>query len=225
MIEAVIFDIDGVVVDSDRVQSDSQRQTALAMAKELEVELDDENIDWDSLVGPSRITIARRLFGADTPQATCEDYRARVIDTTVETIGSHNLTAIHEVNNFIEHLVIRGVLLGAATSSNRRIYQKYAEVVDMSRFRTSVTHRECVDDKPKPGPYMEVMRRLGVEPATTLIIEDSPGSINGARYSGAMVLGLATVKRPAVNLRENTDAHLAAEDFRHTAYLIDPHLK
>jgi hypothetical protein len=40
-----------------------------------------------------------------------------------------------------------------------------------------------------------------------------------------MVLGLATVKRPAVNLRENTDAHLAAEDFRHAAYLIDPHLK
>jgi beta-phosphoglucomutase-like phosphatase (HAD superfamily) len=225
MIEAVIFDIDGVVVDSDRVQSDSQRQVALAMADELGAELNDESIDWDELVGPGRIIVAKKLFGENTPQEICEDYRKRVIDTTIEIIGPHNLAAIKDINSFIEHLVVRGILLGAATSSNRRIYDKYAEVVDMSRFRTSVTHRECFEDKPKPGPYMEVMRRLEAKPENTLIIEDSPGSINGARYSGAMVLGLATAKRPAETLRENTGAHMAAEDFRHAAYLLDPYLK
>jgi HAD superfamily hydrolase (TIGR01509 family) len=224
MIEAVVFDIDGVVVDSDRVQSDSQRQVALAMAEELGVELDDENIDWDGLVGPGRTIIAKKLFGDDTPKKTCEEYRERVINTTVEIIDVHNLSAIKDINSFIEHLVVRGVLLGAATSSNRRIYNGYAEIVDMSRFRTSVAHRECFEDKPKPGPYREVMHRLGVEPEDTLIIEDSPSSINGARYSGAMVLGLATVKRPAEYLRESTGAHMAAEDFRHAVYLLDPYL-
>jgi beta-phosphoglucomutase-like phosphatase (HAD superfamily) len=225
MIEAVIFDIDGVVVDSDRVQSDSQRQVALAMADELGAELNDESIDWDELVGPGRIIVAKKLFGENTSQEICENYRKRVIDTTIEIIGPHNLVAIKDITSFIEHLVVRGILLGAATSSNRRIYNKYAEIVDMSRFRTSVTHRECFEDKPKPGPYMEVMRRLEAKPENTLIIEDSPGSINGARYSGAMVLGLATAKRPAETLRENTGAHMAAEDFRHAAYLLDPYLK
>jgi len=223
MIEAVIFDIDGVVVDSNRLQVDAEKEAARLMAEELGIDLNLEDIDWTRFAGWGRTKIAKALYGAETPDETCEDYRERVVNTSVEIACADNLTAIEGINNFMDFLVVRGVLIGAATSSNRRIYESYTGLVDMSRIRTSVAHRECVDDKPKPGPFREVMRRLDVESENTLVIEDSASGITAGRYAGALVLGLATTKTPEF-LSSSTGAHLVAEDFRHAAHLLQPHL-
>jgi beta-phosphoglucomutase-like phosphatase (HAD superfamily) len=224
MIEAVIFDVDGVVVDSDKLQVEAEQKTAKILAEELAIELDFDNIDWSHYQGWGRTKIAKALFGDQTSDAVCEDYRERVVDCTIEIANIENLSAIKDINKFMDFLVVRGILIGAATSSNRRIYEKYTELADMERIRTSVAHFECIDNKPKPGPYREVMRRLGTEPSKTLIIEDSPSSINGARYSGATVLGLASIRKPVEVLRDTTDAHLVAEDFKHAAHLLQRYL-
>jgi beta-phosphoglucomutase len=223
MIEAIIFDIDGVVVDSDKLQVEAEKETARILAEELGVELDFDNIDWVQFQGWGRTKIAKTLFGTETPDNVCEDYRERVVGTSVEIMTPDNLTPIKDINNFMDFLVVRGILLGAATSSNRRIYSGYTEIIDMSRIRTSVAHRECVDDKPNPGPFREVMRRLNVESEDTLVIEDSANGITAGRRAGALVLGLATTKPPEF-LQSSTGAHLVAEDFRHAAHLLQPHL-
>lgn len=82
---------------------------------------------------------------------------------------------------------------------------------------------ECKDDKPKPGPFIEVMRRMGADPVRTLVIEDSGNGITAGHYSGAVVLGVATTKSTEY-LCTKTGAHLVAEDFKHATRVLQPYL-
>jgi beta-phosphoglucomutase-like phosphatase (HAD superfamily) len=116
---------------------------------------------------------------------------------------------------------MRGLTLGLATASNRKIYRRYCELNEMDHFPPQyiVAHGECKDDKPKPGPFLEVMRRMDVKPERTLIIEDSGSGITAGRYAGAIVLGLATTKSTEY-LQTKTGAQIVAEDFKDATRLI-----
>lgn len=217
-LEAVIFDCDGVVVDSDRLQREAEQQAALAFAEEHGYAYDPEATDWDTMQGWARTRIAANIFGITPDSEEADKFRLAVVDTTVQIACEDNLALIEEVEPFADYLAVRGLKLGLATSSNRKIYNRYCALNPMDFFPPSyiVAHGECKDDKPKPGPFLEVMRRMDVAPERTLIIEDSGSGITAGRYAGALVLGLATTKS-AEYLRARTDAHLVAENFKEAA--------
>ncbi len=221
MIDAVVFDCDGVTVDSDGLQVQAEQETALIMAEERGVELDIDQLNWSRFRGWGRVNIAAELFGPDSELG--EAYREAVIETTVRIACQDNLRCIDDFVQFAPYLLQRGCVLGLATSSNRRIYAKYCEVVPINHFQATVAHNEALDNKPKPGPFREVMRRLNVDAQNTLVIEDSATGITAGRFAGALVLGLATTESSEY-LKQATDAHLVAANFRQAAHLLQPYL-
>lgn len=80
------------------------------------------------------------------------------------------------------------------------------------RFRAVVDGMQVANPKPAPGIYLRVAELLGVNPAKTVIFEDSPSGIAAARAAGAYVIG---VNRSGAPLQ---DAHLTIRDF------MDPQL-
>lgn len=224
MIEAAIFDWDGVVSDSDKLSAEAEQITAVSYAAELGVELDLSTIEWSKFQGMARVKIAAALFEVSPDSELAERYRESVVDTTVEIIGPHNLSVVDGVRPFLDYMQRRTGSLSVATSSNRRILDPSIELFGIrGYFRETVAHRECLDDKPKPGQYLEVMRRLNIENRRTLVIEDSASGITAARHAGAIVLAIATTKSVEY-LRKSTSAHLVAKDYEHAAHLLQPYL-
>lgn len=222
-IEAVIFDCDGVVVDSDALQRQAEQQTAGPFAEEHGLAYDPESVDWDIIQGWARKKIAAEIYGVQPESEVADMFRLAVVDTTVQITCADNVPLIPDVTNFVEYLKMQGLRLGLATSSNRAIYQKYCQINPMDFFPPGyiLTQGEAVDDKPKPGPFLEVMRRMVVNPERTVVVEDSASGIAAGRYAGATVLGLATTK-PIEYLRSQTGAQLVAADFTDAARQLQP---
>jgi sugar-phosphatase len=222
-IEAIIFDCDGVVVDSESLQREAEQQTAESFAEEHDLPYDPSNVDWNSMQGWARKKIASNIFSIPIDSKHADNYRLAVVDKTIEIATEDNLPLIPGITAFADYMAMRGLTLGLATASNRKIYSRYCELNEMDQFPPQyiVTHGECKDDKPKPGPFLEVMRRMNVVPERTLVIEDSGSGITAGRYAGAIVLGLATTK-PVEYLQTKTGAHLVAEDFKDAANLLQP---
>jgi HAD superfamily hydrolase (TIGR01509 family) len=224
MIELVVFDWDGVIRDSDRLQAEAEQVTARQITEESELDLDIDEVDWTKYKGWGRVKIAADLFGVLPTSDLAETYRESVVDTTVEIMGEHNLNPVKGALPFIDYMRFRVGNMAVATSSNRRILEPSTQLFGLQDyFRETVAHRECLDDKPKPGQYREVMRRLDVKPQNTLVIEDSASGITSGRYSGALVLAIATTKSPEY-LRASTDANLVAESFKHATHILQPFL-
>lgn len=222
-IEAVILDCDGVVVDSDKLHDETEQKTAITFAEEHHLDYDPDSADWKLMRGWARINIAERIYRVPSSSELADLFRLAVVEAILEVASTDNLSLIAGITPFVGFLRQQTLELGLATMSNRRIYTRYCELLPMDFFHTdyTVAQSEAIDDKPKPGPYREVMRRMGVPPEKTLIMEDSVSGIEGARYSGAIVLGLATTKSPE-HLRTKTSAHLVATDFKDAARQIRP---
>lgn len=224
MIEAVIFDWDGVVSDSADLQVEAEQTAAQGLAEERGLELDITKFDWAGFEGWGRVKIAASLFDVEPTHELAETYRNQVADASVDIINEGKLSPIKGVMSFSDYMRVRVGPLAVATSCNRKILDPSITLFGLeSHFVTTVANREGLDDKPKPGPYREVMRRLQVAPERTLVVEDSASGITAGRYAGAMVLGIATTKSSEY-LRASTDAQMVAEDFKHAAHLLQPYL-
>jgi HAD superfamily hydrolase (TIGR01509 family) len=224
-IEAVFFDCDGIVLDSDGLQAVAEQETAGAFAAMYGLDYDPDSVDWDGMRGWARKKIAAALFGVEADSELAEAFRLAVVDTTVDIMCADNLSLIPGFAPFVGHVVARGCQVGLATSSHRDIYTRYGEVHPIDHFPPHyiVAYGECVDDKPKAGPYRELMKRAGVAPQNTLVVEDSSTGITSGRYAGAQVLALSTTK-PADYLRSQTDAQLVAASYPQAAQMLQPFL-
>jgi HAD superfamily hydrolase (TIGR01509 family) len=217
-IDAIIFDWDMVLCDSADLQIAAEQQTATEMGVDIAA------IEWSKFKGWGRTLIAAEIFDDKRPEVG-EEYRERVVDTTCNILEEQNLQPINGAVEFLDYMRWRVGKLAVATSSNRRIYDASIVHFDMQDyFRTSVAHRECIDSKPKPGPYIEVMRRLNVSPENTLVVEDSHSGIDAGRYAWAKVLAIPTTL-PEEELRTTSGAQLVAEDFQHAVHLLQPYLR
>lgn len=225
MIEAVVFDWDGTVADSAKLQVECEIQQAKTIAAELGVQLEANAQDWNRFRGWGRANIAAELFGLTPQDPISQRYRLSVIDSMVETMGPHNLTLTDRVLHFISLLRRRSCPRAVATSSNRIVLDASLSFLGLEdEFQTTVAWMEGLDDKPSPGPYNEAVRRLDLNAPRTLAIEDSATGITAARRAGMLVMGVATTSSVKY-LQTHTSAHLVAENFEHAAYLLEPLLR
>jgi HAD superfamily hydrolase (TIGR01509 family) len=185
-IQAVVFDLDGVLLDSEQVWDESRRElvaetggrwsddatTAMLgmsapewsryVAEELRVPLDPSEIDRE---------VVRRVVA---------HYRQR-------------LPALPGAREAVRRLAERWPL-GLATSSNREVVDVVLEALRVARcFRATVSSEEVGRGKPAPDVYLEAARRLGVPPAACVAIEDSS---NGLRSASAASMTVVAIPNP-----------------------------
>ena len=87
--------------------------------------------------------------------------------------------------------------LGLASSSNREVIDAVLDAADVAtRFAATVSSEEVPRGKPAPDVYLEAARRVGVEPATCVAIEDSRNGIRAAHAAGMRVIAIPNPHYP-----------------------------
>ena len=183
--DAIIFDMDGVIIDSEPLHEKAQRV----------------------VFSQYRLTVPSSIFSAFKGKSE-EDVFGHVVQEYADNLDAAELIALkHEVYSglmgelqliagarpFIKRLTRRGVRLGLTTSATRRDQERSFALFDLHAYFDVVVTREDVrHPKPNPEPYLTTAQRLGVAPTACLVFEDSINGVLSARRAGCTVAGLAT---------------------------------
>ena len=181
-VEAVLFDMDGLLLDSEK----PVRACTLAAALEIGQPLSEEG--FAALIGqPGAATRAALLehFGsAERLEIFFTSYRARM-EVELER-GLPVMTGVHEM---LDHLQALNLPAAVCTSTNAARARHHLERVGIwHRFQTLVGGDEVTRGKPAPDPYLETARRLTVDPAACVVLEDSHNGIRTAHAAGMMAV-------------------------------------
>ncbi len=183
MIETVVFDLDGVILDSEQVWDEVREGLARERGGRWS-----EQAQAD-MMGMSSTEWSRYMHDvvglAEPPEEINREVVRRMLDRY-----SHDLPLIEGAVEAVKRLAERWPL-GVASSSNRELIDRVLEVAGLAPyFRVTVSSEEVARGKPAPDVYLEAARRLGVEPQRAVAIEDSANGIRSAHAAGMHVVAI-----------------------------------
>jgi len=204
-LEALIFDFDGLMIDSERVEADCIVEVVASWGHTLDY------VD----IG--------HLFGSVDADAQWEELLQKTCGRTVAELDEqlHRLTGPRKdelpllpgVQQLLDLAEERALRVGLATGNTKSILERrLGRHGVFDRFDAVVTRAEVERGKPDPDIYLEVARRLSVSPGECLVLEDSvPGC------EAALAAGMKVIACPSV-----VTAHCAfPPDARRVASLVD----
>ena len=183
---AVIFDCDGVLVDSEWLASRVEGELLRELGVELTVEQVHELFLGKTVSGVLDIVAARR--GAPLPSEFTYNWAFATARTFVR-----ELQPIPFVRGVVEQLRDAGHRLAVASQSPLARVRLSLEVTGLAEFFGDHLYVTTMVARPKPAPdvYLLAASRLGAAPGDCLVIEDSPAGAAAARAAGMQALGYA----------------------------------
>ena len=189
MIQAVVFDLDGVLVDSEHVWDEARKELAAERGGRWH---DQASRD---MMGMSSLEWSRYMHDVIGLEDPPEEISAEVVQR-LEEIYRRELPLIDGAVEAVERLAARWPL-GLASSSNRELIDLVLELSGLAQnFRVTVSSEEVARGKPAPDVYLEAARRLGVAPEGCAAIEDSENGIKSAKGAGMRVLAIPNPQFP-----------------------------
>ena len=183
MIEAVIFDLDGVLLDSEQVWDEAREQLAKERGGRWH-----ENAQRD-MMGMSSVEWSRYMHDVIGLPEPPEEISREVVERMAKLYREH-LPVVPGAREAVERLAARWPL-GLASSSNRELIDLALELLGVKhRFKATVSSEEVTRGKPAPDVYLEAARRLGVDPTHAAAIEDSENGIRAAKAAGIRVIAI-----------------------------------
>lgn len=180
--EAIFFDFDGVLVDSEPIHFDCWREVLAPMRIHFTWEYYHEHF-----IGISDRKMAEELAVMADPQVAVEDIYARYGDKTelFRERMRRRLPFAPGVLEFVKSL--RGVSIGVVSSSRRSEVEPVLDAGGLlSSLSVTVFGEDVTRHKPDPEPYSKAAAQLGVKKA--LVVEDSQAGVASGRAAGFDVL-------------------------------------
>jgi HAD superfamily hydrolase (TIGR01509 family) len=183
VIDAVVFDLDGVIIDSEQLWDEVREGLAHERGGRWS-----EQAQAD-MMGMSSTEWSRYLHDVVGLPEPPEEINREVVRRMLERY-SEQLPLIDGAVDAVERLAAHWPL-GVASSSNRELIDRVVEVSGLAPyFKATVSSEEVERGKPAPDVYLEAARRLEVEPSQTVAIEDSASGIRSAHAAGMHVVAI-----------------------------------
>ena len=181
MIRAVIFDMDGVVTDSERIGLDALTEAGRYQGIEM------DRAFLKSTMGMT-FQSSEGLYHAHYPTLDGEKMVAYYRGYMDALALSHGIPLMKGVNELLDALDEKKIPRAIASSTCVRGIRLYLEgngVYD--RFTKVVSGDMCAHSKPAPDIFLKAAEELGVDPKDCLVLEDSPNGVKAGRAAGMQV--------------------------------------
>jgi HAD superfamily hydrolase (TIGR01509 family) len=183
VIEAVVFDLDGVLIQTEELWDEVREDLARAAGGQYSEE------EQRAMMGMSSPEWSRYMHEHVGLPESPEEIAAEVV-RQMQGRYRERLPLMDGAVEAVERLAARWPL-GVASSANRELIDLVLELSGLDRlFRATVSSEEVERGKPAPDVYLEACRRLGVEPRRAAAIEDSHAGIWSAKAAGMRVLAI-----------------------------------
>ena len=207
-VEAVLFDMDGLLLDTEAVYIVALQAAARTLGREMPLDF------CHSMIGvPTRESnvMIQAFYGdgfqVDAFRQHYSGHARRLLETSIPLKPG--------VVELLDFLAGRGLPLAVATSAGRNTAEHHLGRAGLlERFGAVATRDDVEHPKPHPGVYLEAARRLGVAPERCIAFEDSNVGLSAAHAAGAMAFMVPDLLEPLPEIRAKcvdvlTDLHAA----------------
>ena len=189
MPDAVIFDLDGLLLESEQVWNASKHRLTEERGGRWKAEAE------HAMLGMSSTEWSRYMHDELALPLSPAEISAEVVRLVLESY-SHELPLLPGANDAVRRIG-RGWPLGLASSSNREIIDTVLRRTGWAPlFAVTVSSEEVERGKPEPDVYLEAARRLGAEPRRCVAVEDSSAGIRSAVTAGMAVVAVPNHEYP-----------------------------
>jgi HAD superfamily hydrolase (TIGR01509 family) len=187
---AVVFDLDGVLIESEHLWEECWTRYA---ARHHVTWNADDTAHVQGMSAPEWSAYLAERAGGHDDAATCE--RA-VVDDMVALLGEGRMEPYDGAIAMVREVAGR-VPVALATSAPRRLIDAVLDRNDLtSSFGATVSSAEVARGKPSPDVYLEAARRLAADPDGCLAVEDSSNGIRAAAAAGMTVVAIPNPTYP-----------------------------
>ena len=189
MIDGVVFDLDGVLIQSEELWADVREELARERGGRYGPE------EQRAMMGMSSPEWSQYMHEHVGLPESPDEIAAEVVELMADRYRVQ-LPLIDGAVEAVERLAARWQL-GLASSSNRPLIDLVLELSGLARlFRATVSSEEVARGKPAPDVYLEACRRLAVDPTLAAAIEDSHAGIGSAKAAGMRVIAIPNPSFP-----------------------------
>ncbi len=184
MIQAVVFDMDGLLVDSEPVWFEARRELFSRFGMVW------TDADQERLMGVRTSVwvdyVTGKLDGAMTPDEVLHS----IVGFMASAYEHGDVRILPGAHEALKHCDGR-YRVGLASGSPRPLIDAALNGAGWCRFfEEVVSSDECARGKPDPDVYLAIMNRMGLRPEATVVVEDSPAGILAGKAAGAKAIAV-----------------------------------
>lgn len=201
-IRGILFDMDGLVLDSESLYTRFWREAANAMGFPMTVE---QSLGMRSLGKSLGQPYLESLFGPSVDYTTLREKRIQLMDAYVAQYGIAPKPGIYELLDYMEE---NGIAAAITSSSPMEFIEKHLSAVNLlHRFQKLCSGHKIPNGKPAPDIYLLGAKELDLKPEECLALEDSPTGILSAYRAGCLPVMIPDLDQP----KEDTQKLLFAK--------------
>ena len=213
-IRGVLFDMDGLVLDSEVLYTRFWREAARSLGYPMTVE---QSLGMRSLGKKLGQPYLESLFGPGIDYTTLRNKRIELMEAWVAVHGIPPKPGIHELLDYLER---NGIPAAITSSSPTDRIQKHLGSLDLlHRFTAICSGYDVPRSKPFPDIYLRGAASLGLPPESCLALEDSPTGILSAYRAGCIAVMVPDLDQPEEETV--TLLHAKADSLKDVISLLD----
>lgn len=206
-IKAVIFDLDGTLIDTEKIYRKIWPQAMTQLGYEFG---DDHYLELRSLGRPFAPARFREWYGGDFDYDGARRVRKVLFDAY---IAEHGIDRKPGVEKLLEHLRKKGIVAAIATATDQERCAQYMAMTGLTgMFDRVISATEVDEGKPSPKVYLYACRELGLDPSECLAVEDAPNGITSAFRAGMRVIMVPDQSEPTDDILKMVTACVSGLD-------------
>jgi HAD superfamily hydrolase (TIGR01509 family) len=195
MIEAVVFDMDGILFDTERLWGEAWKHASakLGCADASVLKPKAMGMNWTQLK-----QFFYESFGSDFPY---EEYMRLAIEDMAENIKENGLPVKPGLYELLDYLKQNGYKIAVATSTERVRAMEYFDKAGIKEYFDGILCGDMVEiGKPDPDIYLKTAALLQIEPQKCMALEDSPNGLISANRAGMKTVMVPDTVEPTAEL-------------------------
>ena len=180
-IRGVLFDMDGVVLDTEKLYTRFWQEAAQYLGYPMTKE---QALGMRSLNRGAGVAKMQSYFGEAVDYEAIRNKRMELMDAFVAREGVEIKTGIHRLLDYLDEKGIKRAIATSSPLERTKLYLSSVDLVD--RFDELVSGYMVEKGKPEPDIYLYAAQKLGLKPEECMVLEDSPTGIIAAYRAGCV---------------------------------------
>ena len=194
MIKAVIFDMDGVLIDSVEVGFKARKKLLARYNVDLDIVPDSQGEGHRAASLKTLLASVKAHHGIDIDH---DEFAGKSREHMREDLQEHGVSADPDLVAFLEELRQHNIICAIVSSGLREGLDIKLDILGIKQyFSVIVTGSEVWEHKPHPAPYLYALKKLGLPPSDCIIFEDSLTGVQAAQAASCRVIGFTQYNPP-----------------------------